>query len=496
MVLLIIKVFHTHKALLLMSFFLLFGCNMDEPITEITVIPEQVMQISGDHVRLSGRIIANSSLKVIDHGFEISLTEEFNTPLIISLGPKSNPGRFFGETGDLIVKTMYFWRPFVRIGNEMLYGDPSTFSTLSPSILDFNPKQGLAGILITIEGSNFTEDIQVIIDGRNAQIKERELDTKIKVIVPPLANNRFVEIKLIAQETGPELEFSTLYEYVVGKWEQLGQFVTSDYYTNTLNMVIGNQLIFGLGQENFNPNDQLWIHNIGTDIWTPLEFSGSAVSSPFYAAPFFGGGNIRNSRDGVIIHSDEFYKYDGNQIVSLGITPFKLSRSMAFVWNDRLYVIGGEFENKSFNKTIYEYDPVLDSWIDIGDAPRWFEADYPHFQYQDNLFFIDPERNLWRYKIESRLWETLSEFPFGIGKGGISEVIGNKAYIGIYSGNRSLTEYDILQNTWLKKVAFPGDFLVANGGSWGFDSQIYLLKNKKISDRLPMNLWSFSPEEF
>ena len=496
MALLISKVFNTQIALILMLSYLLIGCNIEEPITEITVIPEQVMQTSGDHVRLSGRIIANSSLKVIDHGFEISQTEEFNTPLIISLGPKSNPGRFFGDTGNLTVNTTYFWRPFIIVGGEIRYGESSTFLTLTPSILDFNPKQGLAGSLITIEGSNFTEDIKVFVDGRNAQIKNRVLDTEITIIVPSLENNRFAKVKLIAQGTEPGFEFSTLYEYVVGKWEQTGQFVTNKYYSKTLNMVVGNQLIFGLGLEDFKPSDQLWIHDLGTNIWTPLEFSGSAVSSPFYAGPFFGGGNIRDSRDEAIIHSDEFYKYDGNQIVSLGITPFKLSRSMAFVWNDKLYVIGGELENKSFNTTIYEYDPALDNWVDRGDAPRWFEADYPHFQYQDNLYFIDPERILWRYNIESRLWETISEFPFGIGKEGISEVIGSKAYIGIFSGNRSLTEYDILQNTWLKKVAFSGDFLKDNGGSWGFDNQIYLLKNVNFSDDLPMNLWLFSPDEF
>ena len=32
--------------------------------------------------------------------------------------------------------------------------------------------------------------------------------------------------------------------------------------------------------------------------------------------------------------------------------------------------------------------------------------------------------------------------------------------------------------------------------SWVFNGKLYLLKNAKPSDRLPMTLWSFSPEEF
>ena len=317
------EVFNTLMTLLLMPVFLLYRCNNDEPFSEIAVIPEQVMQVSGDHVWLSGRIIANGSLKIADHGFEISLTEEFNTPLIISLGSRTKPGRFFGNTGDLKIKTTYFWRPFIQMGNDIRYGESSTFSTQNTSILDFNPKQGLEGTLITIEGSNFAENIQVIIDGRNAQIKEVVLDIKIKAIVPPLENNRFAKVELIVQEMEPALEFSTLYEYVIGSWEQLGQFITNKFYLKTLSMVVGNQLIFGLGLENFVHSNRLWTYNLDTDNWTPLEFPGTAVSNPFSAVPYFGGGNIvDDTRSGLFLNSNKFYKYEENQIVFLGFTPF------------------------------------------------------------------------------------------------------------------------------------------------------------------------------
>ena len=479
-------------ALLLMSIILLPGCNIDEPFSEIAIIPGQVMQVSGDYVRLSGRIIANGSLKITDHGFEISLTEEFNTPLIISLGSKTNPGRFFGDTGGLKIKTTYFWRPFILVGNDILYGESSTFSTLTPSILDFNPKKGLEGTQITIEGSNFTENTQVIIDGRNAQINGRVLDTKIKAVVPSLENNRFAKVKLIVQDMELGLEFSTRYEYVVGKWEQLGQFITNANYQETLSMVVGNQLIFGLGLEDLIHSNKLWTYDIDTDNWTPLEFPGSAVRNPFSAAPYFGGGNIVTVF-GPNINSDEFYKFEENQIVFLGFMPFKLTRSMAFVWDNKLYVLGGELENRSINRTIYQYDPASGEWTEAGRTPRKFVADYPIFQYQDNLFFITDERVLWWYKIESGLWETVSEFPLRIGINGISEVIGSKAYIGIFTKSRSVIEYDILQNTWLPKVAFEGDLLQETGGSWVYNGQLYLLKN---ASGKPMTLWSFSPEEF
>jgi len=478
-----------------MPYIFLYGCNIEEPAIDIAVIPEQVMQISGDQVRLSGRIIASGSLKIVDHGFEISPDEEFNIPLIISLGSKTNPGRFFGEIGDLSISTTYFWRPFFIVGEEIRYGESGTFSTLTPSILDYNPKIGLAGTLVTIEGSNLTEDIQVFIDGRNAQISERVLDTKIKVFVPPLENNRFAKVKLIAQDIEPGFEFNIRYEYIIGKWEQLGSFITNANYQKTISMVVGDQLIFGLGLENFTRSNNLWTHDIGTDTWTPLDFTGSAVESPFSAAPYFGGGSI-NFGLGTILNSNEFYKYEQNQIVSMGVTPFKLSRSMAFLWDNKLYVIGGELENRTINRTIFQYDLTSGTWNTLGKIPREFVSDYPYFQYQEKLFFIEESGILWQYNIESEVWDTISEFPSRMGNIGISEVIGSKAYIGLFRNNRNIIEYDILQNTWLPKAPFKGDFLEENGGSWAYNDQVYLLKNTISGSDKPMTSWSFSPEEF
>ena len=277
--------------------------------------------------------------------------------------------------------------------------------------------------------------------------------------------------------------------------EQSGQFITNDYYSQTLSMRVGNQVIMGLGLENFGSNSNIWVYDLTANSWSSLPFSGTPVKKPFQASPYFGGGNVLDD-DGLVVNSNEFYKFENNQFVSLGFTPFRLRRSMAFVWNNNLYVYGGELESGFKNLTIFRYDPVQASWSEIGTSPRPFDAAYPSFQYQDFIYFVTPEGEVWRHTPESQVWEVISNFPSAVLENGISLTIGSKVYIGIFDSDRSITEYNIDANTWLKKKAFPGSFLEETGGSWSFNDQLYVLKNQRIINRQPMLMWRFSPNEF
>jgi len=478
---------------ILPSFWILTGCSTNNELTNITVVPEQVMEVSSDHVRLSGRIIASTALNISDHGFEISENSDFSNPVTISLGSRTNPGRFFGETGGLKINTKYQWRPFLTIGSSRLTGETSSFATSPPSIIDFEPKQGLEGTIISIEGANFTNDIEVKIDGRPALITDKVLDNKLVVKVPPLKSNRFATVELFAQDT--TLTFTDLFEYVVGKWDLLDQFVTSDYYSQTLNMRIGDQVLIGMGLKNFGLSSEMWLYDLTLGTWTSVPFAGTLAKKPFQAAPYFGGGNVLD-KNGVVVNSNEFYKYENNQIVSVGITPFRLRRSIAFVWNNNLYIYGGELESGFKNLTIHKYDPSANLWSEIGTSPFPLDASYPYFQYLDNEYYINSNGEVIRHTPETTQWDVIANFPSAVLENGISQVIGNKAYIGIFEADRSLTEYDIDANTWLKKKAFPGSFLEETGGSWVYNGQLFLLKNQRIIERKPMNMWSFSPDEF
>ena len=147
--------------------------SCQEDITMQTIVlPENVLFVSGEKVRLAGRLIADSKLNVEDHGFQIALDNSFGSPITISLGTRNRPGRFLGETSGLINDTLYFWRPFIIVLGSTTFGETSEFSTLAPFVSSFSPALGFPGTFMIIDGRNLSEDVEVFFGSAQAQVKE------------------------------------------------------------------------------------------------------------------------------------------------------------------------------------------------------------------------------------------------------------------------------------------------------------------------------------
>ena len=48
---------------------------------ETVVLPEDILFVSGDKVRLAGRLIANNNLYLDNHGFQVALDNAFSSPI-------------------------------------------------------------------------------------------------------------------------------------------------------------------------------------------------------------------------------------------------------------------------------------------------------------------------------------------------------------------------------------------------------------------------------
>ena len=143
---------------------LLVSCLEEEQL-ETRVISEQIVFVSGETAIFSGRIVSNGALAIEDHGYELSTTEDFSNPIIISLGEKSIPGRFIAETNQLEVSQSYFCRSFAIENGSTLLGNVLNFSTLKQVLVNFEPRIGRRGQIMRIEGSNLTDDSQVLFNG-------------------------------------------------------------------------------------------------------------------------------------------------------------------------------------------------------------------------------------------------------------------------------------------------------------------------------------------
>ena len=109
-------------SLIAISFFIT-GCEDDNFNVDPVILTEQMLFVSGEQVRLSGRLVATENQSVSDHGFIISAEPSFSNPITISLGERTTPGRFIGETTGLNVGQTYYWKAFSVIDGSPLEGE-------------------------------------------------------------------------------------------------------------------------------------------------------------------------------------------------------------------------------------------------------------------------------------------------------------------------------------------------------------------------------------
>ncbi|WP_332910747.1 IPT/TIG domain-containing protein [Algoriphagus boritolerans] len=120
-------------------------------------------------IRVLGRLITNQPISASDHGFQLSTSEDFSSPILVSLGIKEGPGRFIGETAGLAINQRYFVRAFASVDGVELVGETIEIQTLSPVIESYEPTFAKAGEEIIIQGRNLPDGTRVFFLGTRKQ---------------------------------------------------------------------------------------------------------------------------------------------------------------------------------------------------------------------------------------------------------------------------------------------------------------------------------------
>ncbi|MEN2283307.1 IPT/TIG domain-containing protein [Algoriphagus sp. SE2] len=477
---------------LLFMLFLGWACTEDE--TETTVlVTEEVLYASGENVRLLGRLITNQTITVNDHGFYISEDEGFSSPIIISLGAKDGPGRFIGETNGLLNSKTYFAKAYMDLGGEIQFGNIIELNTLSPIIESFSPAFGIVGGEMVILGKNFTEDTRVFFGDSEATVTAIDFESRLHLIIPEAADVK-VPVKVVVQDK--TLEFSSSFEYQIGTYELINKFPESvRLYGNVFFQNEGG-LNVGLGtisKNNFYTKIQQY--EIGSNSWREINFPGTPRAYAISTKNYLGGGTadlIPNPYD----INFSFYKINGNSFERLPDLPFASRESIAFENGGNLYVLGGKEGNTS---AFRKFDTSSKTWSELPDSPKAFSTENAFFVYQNKLFIIDNESTLWEYSISTGTWATVSTYPGSLGQGyGMGQVIGDKAYVGLYQRNSEIWELDLNSMTWKSKNRIPGlaqEITVAHFEKDGF---LYIMRmpDITIAGSFPMNLYKFDPNGF
>jgi len=122
---------------------LIIGEIKDDSIPR--VVTEDLLHIGGGSVQVSGRVISLGVDSIENHGFMVDKSQTFINPIIIDLGPKSNPGFFAGKATGLSIKSQYYVKSFVKSKGNLFFGETVSFKTSNPFINDFFPKVGIPG---------------------------------------------------------------------------------------------------------------------------------------------------------------------------------------------------------------------------------------------------------------------------------------------------------------------------------------------------------------
>ena len=472
-------------------YFMVQSCEEDTFVVDPVVVTEEVMFVSGERVRLSGRLVAFENQAVSDHGFTLSLDEAFSNPITISLGQRTIPGKFIGETSGLSSGEVYYWKPFSVIDGKILEGEPGQFTTLLPGIISFTPTFAFGGLSMNIYGQNFTSDTKVFFDDVEAIVLDIEKESMIHLTIPPIANSKFPKIKVVSQ--GNERIATQTFEYVTGKWEFVDFFFNTSAYLLNVSFVENDTYYFGLGVEDFAPNTKLWSLDIPSWTWTETTYDQGVLLAPFHGTPYFGSGKSETGDE-----SEKFFVIENGNFVKKNPLPFQLYKSAAFDIGGNTYVAGGVDIDNIVNYEVFKYIAAEDRWEVSGDVPAAINSDFPKFVHGSKVFFITPDQVVHRYDPLTNVWEDISFYPSAtVADGdGVSQVIGDKAYVGLFKKDRSIWEYDVITNSWKQKTGYAGDLFSETLTSFVYEGIIYVFKNPDATSSNGMSIWTFNPADF
>jgi hypothetical protein len=476
------------------SFFIFSSCEKEE-LGNFTVFTEEVVKVRGGDALVLGRIISGSFIPLEDHGFQVSASEDFHTPMLISLGPTDRPGRFFGEISGLESGSKYFLRAFAGLNGEVYLGNTLEFETFNAALFDFVPKTQFAGEIVTITGRNFDENVEVFIGDQRSEILSLEFGSRISIRVPP--DRGFAEEKLKVFTGGDTLVFDQVFRYVTGIYKKLNEGIPGFRLVDNIYFQQGDRFFAGLGMNvNRTPSNFLWEYLPQENGWKEMEFPGEVQRrSANSKTGYFGGGytGLTNFPNDL---NEAYWQFDGNNFVEIPPSPHAFASSFGFMVNGEFYVAGGTV---GVGSVVYKYSPLEGIWKLRPNLPFDVNTGQVYFTHEKYLYWIDEEKQLHQYNLFTAAHRIVGEYPSPFIEditdfGGTAIVIGDRAYIGLYNRARDFWQLDLNDFVWSRLNLFPGDREAINAGIFFKGEKIYFLRSLKFKDE--MEFWELDINGF
>jgi len=467
----------------------LYSCEQEEA-SHPALLTEEILYLSGEQVRLLGRVVTNQEINASDHGFYIGENENFSNPIIVSLGEKPKPGRFIGEYIGLNSESTYYAKSFAIINGKQIFSNIIDFTTLGTDLFSISPNNGRPGDIVEIMGKNLSADTKVFFGQTPAEIISISFESKIRARVPPSGSNRIETVQVISRNT--EVHNTVQFEYTSGLYRKMdGAFPLPKLYDN-IYFQYDSDFFVGLGRmaNIFQINPKIWRYSFLSHQWEETAYNGGARDMAFSAGQFFGGGA------GADFYSTDFWKYSKDNFMKLPDLPFQMVNSIAFTLQQSLYVVGGSILE---GRQIFRYDPGTEKWELKGVLPFPIRKNVNiHFGDGEKHYFINHEnKEIFSFNGNNEDIVKAGTFPGPLNEElGFGVVLNNKAYMGLSARSRSIYEWDLADLTWKLKNDFPGTAVGETIGIFTKNDLIYLLRSPIRASPLVIEFWEFDPLGF
>jgi hypothetical protein len=317
-------------------------------------------------------------------------------------------------------------------------------------------------------------------------------ETKLTVRIPAATGQVRVPVKLVIQNKEVILPIS--FEYQAGKYTKVSEIpggirlYENTYFTNASGFHVGlGRIRFGDSFANFQR------FNPATGTWSEVSFPGNVRRFAFASANYLGGGALVPNKD-QFIYDRSFWKITGSTFERLGDLPFNSREALAVEWQSSLLLLGG-LDDASL--LVRVYNPVQRTWSTKNTAPLALGRSAAAFVWGSRVIILGTNGQVWEYNPALDSWKLLTTYPGSKGQGyPVAEVIGSKAYLGLYRTTQELYELNLETLVWKSKNQIIGLPQSINAGHFQYNGSIYFLRvpEESVSGNLSMELYKFDPD--
>lgn len=374
--------------------------------------------VAGDIITINGSGFSSDKTRniVTINGTIAEVTSASPTQLTIIVPPNAAVGV---STDGIVVTTTGGTTNFSNFGVHM-------------TVSDFSPTSGPLGTRIKIIGTGLSSNYYVTFNnkGRCAIIS----CTGTELVIAPNGNvgdvGKFTvaENFILQGETQKQITINKDFTITDAPPTKMASFPGTARAYEPTGFAIGNQLFFGLGTDaNNNFLSDFWKYDSGSDTWTRI-------------ADFPGGGRTKAS---------------------------------GFTFNGRGYIIAGVAKSSgiiSSQKDVWQYDPQLDTWKQLGDFPGGARGGAAYFVLGQYVYFgMGSKSDFWRYDPVNDSWLQKADFAGGATEDQAGFAVGSLGYLAAGDNQNSTNvftwQYDPSSDKWTQLL--ENNSTSFNIGAWG-----------------------------